>query len=260
MSRNAVLFFALALVACGQSHSAGDGGAVDGSVDGAVDGAVDSALDAITPDGGCSPVAPAICVAGPCCDGERRDAERVSGTCSFQCPAGFVEEALCDPGPSCDALGACTASEQCVLARNTCCGTCGLPTLADFDAINGSQRTAHAEDVCPEPTPCPPCISMPNPNLGASCRAGACEGYDLSTLPLTECAVDSDCRLRTPDCCECGGDVFNPIAIRSGSEGDYLNLVCAIDAACDACMPTYPADQGAACLAGRCAVEFLFAD
>lgn len=253
MHRAAALFAVLVLSACGQSHSAGDGGAGDGSAD----ALVDAVADAILPDAGCPPVAPAVCVTGACCDGERRDAERVPGTCDFECPAGFVEEALCDPGPACGGFDSCTASDQCALASNTCCGTCGLPTLADFDVINERQRMAHRAAVCPVPQPCPACAGFPNPNLGATCRAGTCEGFDLGAMALTECAVDSDCRLRTRGCCECGGDLGNLIAIRADSEGDYMNLVCPIEAACDDCAPTYPAERRAVCDAGRCVAEFF---
>lgn len=231
---------ALAAVgACGKSHP------VDPT---------DAGADAL----GCPPVLPETCVRGDCCDEDPREAERVPGTCDFRCPDGWTPASLCDPAPSCD-LDACTDNTDCILADNTCCGPCGEPRLSDFDAIHRDRQEEHYGLVCPEPEICPDCPIALNPGLGATCDGGRCRGFDLATLPLTECARDTDCRLRVRDCCPCGSDpsFWNLIAIRADAETDYEALVCPTDFGCPECAPPEPTDARAVCTAGRCQVEVL---
>lgn len=146
-----------------------------------------------------------------------------------------------------------------MLAINTCCGTCSVPTLDDFDAIHVDEQEEHRVMVCPEPTPCPACVMGFNPNLGATCNAGTCEGFDLTTSPITECVDDVDCRVRARDCCECGADTSfsNLIGIRTDASAEYESLVCPSDIACLECAPAYPDDVRAFCDAGRCSLEML---
>ena len=132
-----------------------------------------------------------------------------------------------------------------------------MPTLADVDAIHVDLAREHYEAVCPEPMPCPDCPSAPNPNLGATCDSGTCAAFDLSMMPVTECAGAADCRVRVRDCCECGADTSfsNLIAIRTDASAEYAELVCPSDFGCDDCLPVYPDDVRAICDAGRCALE-----
>lgn len=233
---------------CGESHSADDDAGTEDS--GTEDSSTDTSTDVLA----CPPVLPETCVRGACCNEDPREAERIPGTCNFECPDGWVSQSLCDVGPECD-IAACAGNEDCQLAWDTCCGVCSTPTLDDYDAINSDAFDAHREMVCPEPVPCPRCAEGFNPNLGASCQAGTCEGYDLSTLALTECTEASDCRVRTRDCCECGADTsfFNLMAIRADGNADYEALVCPSDSGCLECAPVYPEDVVALCNAeGRC--------
>jgi hypothetical protein len=103
---------------------------------------------------------------------------------------------------------------------------------------------------------CPACYRPQDPSLIPRCENGACAVVDLLELPLTECRSDSDCRIRTASCCECGGNVSLDalIAIRKDSELNFQALVCDGKMACDACVPPYPELAKAACFAGRCSV------
>ena len=150
----------------------------------------------------------------------------------------------------------CAAAGDCVVTANTCCGVCGRPTLADVTAIPRDQRAAYRDSLCEDGAICPDCASMPNPHLVPTCEAGVCGVADLEADPMTACTADDDCRLRTQDCCECGGDLGTLVAIRTDAEGDYVAIACGEDVGCPECAPTYPADVTATCEAGRCTVTY----
>ncbi len=246
-------------IGCGETHDDTDaGGGRDVGTRPDAPGADGSALDAPSALD-CGPIGLPTCVQMDCCTGPV-DGIFLPGTCTPGCPDGTVNEAVCEPAPGCGGgFDLCTASEECVLQANTCCGVCGAPELSDLDAIREDRRTEHFNSVCPEPMPCPECPTGRNPNLGATCNdASRCEGYDVRDLPLSECEVDSDCRLRVTDCCECGGDVspFSLIAIRTDGESAYQSLVCTSDVICDDCAPTYPDSHQAYCRDSHCVVDF----
>lgn len=209
---------------------------------------------------GCDEVVTAI--VGSTCGG---------GCCPWICPAWSVEERSCldfcgvdggrqdlgvrDSGADGAAGGdagdvdagssdwrACTDQGQCRFASNTCCDACGVPTLGDLDAIRIGREGAHFAEVCATPDPaCPDCVMLnAPPHLIATCAAGACAGIDVRTGPLSDCATDSDCRVRTTSCCECGGEA-RYIAIASSAESAYAALVCPAGTGCPECAPVYPA-------------------
>lgn len=154
----------------------------------------------------------------------------------------------------------CRVPSDCELAANTCCGTCGVPTLDDVDAINGDQWQAHYDEVCDDPDPiCPGCAAAPNPWLTATCTAQTCEAVDLSTHPANECIADTDCRVRTPLCCECGAPTEPGYLIGWPIDGEQSlsEAVCDPNIGCPECAPTYPDDVEAYCDEGRCAVRVL---
>jgi len=205
---------------------------------------------------GCDEIVPAI--VGSTCGG---------GCCPWICPAWSVEESSCldfcgvdggrqdlgvrDSGAADGDAGdvdagssdwrACTDQGQCRFASNGCCDACGVPTLSDLDAIRVGRDGAHFAEVCPTPDPaCPDCLTLDAPHLVATCAAGACAGVDVRTAALSECATDSDCRVRTTSCCECGGEP-RYIAIASSAESAYAALVCPAGTGCPECAPVYPA-------------------
>ena len=95
-----------------------------------------------------------------------------------------------------------------------------------------------------------------DPTLIATCNAGVCEVVDLQAHSVTECGDPNDCRLRTHDCCECGGDqsMEGLIAINRSGESDFSALVCDSQMGCALCQPLPPANAIADCDMGRCRV------
>jgi len=248
MTRFALLIAALAAASCSTTHTTGD----------------------------CSGTAPS-CYGGwsgdpECCIDFPRPATCEDG--AWSCGREFLAEECSRIDPYCEGIDggappppeptyfSCAVPSDCTLASNTCCGTCGRPSLADFDAINASlTEEYYLLVVCPEartePVPCPECAVAPNPNLQATCDLGRCEGIDVETDPdLSACATDADCVVRVPDCCECGADTspYNLIALSTSGLSEYLTSVCDPDTGCDGCLPTYPAEAEALCISGACRV------
>jgi hypothetical protein len=150
----------------------------------------------------------------------------------------------------------CDSTSDCVVVSQSCCGTCGAPTRGDAIAINRAADSEHAQLACEDEVGCPACAPLfIDPTLVATCRAGACELVDLRRHPASACAQDSDCKVRTPDCCECGGDTEpgRLVGIAASAERDYAALVCDPDSACPECAPIYPSEVTVECSsAGRC--------
>ena len=159
-------------------------------------------------------------------------------------------------GPAPSEYNACSGPGQCVLVSNSCCGTCGTVTLADQAAINITQGAAFLETVCPEPTPCPACASMANPNLFAICEQGTCRGADVRTEPESACTTNADCQLRygTGCCDSCDGAPWQLVAVSTSS--NLSASQCAPGTGCDGCLPQYPKDAEAICSNGHCQVVF----
>lgn len=245
---------ALLLAACSSSHGS----------DGCADPRPDCYPPSSTP--GCcldSP-SPAVCVDALWSCG-------IAGSLASGC--GRIDATCMGPPPppvdggSVISYDACSIPSECTLATNTCCGTCGRPTLSDFDAVNQSRSSDHYLDVaCPEARTgavlCPDCPVASNPNLLASCGigpmgGGTCYGVDVeSDALLSSCTADTDCRLRVPDCCPCGADTssYNLIAIRVDRGAEFGFLVCDPGQACAECEPAYPTDVVAACVDSFCRV------
>lgn len=157
-------------------------------------------------------------------------------------------------------FAACTGPGQCTLVPAGCCWACGIPSPSDFAAVHASQINAYAEWVCPEGGECPLCESQPNPHIFAYCDAGACQVGYVPEHPVSECTGDDECLLRaTSECCEPCGQVsgFLLTAVSATADPSLSELVCAPDQACDACVPSYPAESFAVCSNGHCAVAIL---
>jgi len=152
----------------------------------------------------------------------------------------------------------CAVNSDCVLAADSCCGVCGAPGLDDVDGVNRTLTDEHFHDVCPAPVPCPECPSATNPDLLATCDSLACAAVDIRQHAASACVADTDCRLRTTGCCECGGatDPSSLIAIAVTGEPLYSQLVCDPAAACPDCVPIYPTDVEAFCATdGHCDIR-----
>jgi hypothetical protein len=211
-----------------------------------------------------------MCVEGSCFDLK-------PGECftSAQCNgAPCLEVIICGCGDECfapttpghcqgsPAWAKCGAPGDCTLAANSCCGTCGVPGLADVDAIHKGQNSAHFSDVCKEPDPlCPDCLSGINPDLLAVCALGLgqCTAVEVSKSPLSACKSDDDCLLRATKCCACGQiSETSLVAISKAQEPSYLSeLGCSL-VDCGPCQtpPTPPPGHAALCnlSTGHCAI------
>ena len=245
-----ILAMATAFAGCGNTHG------TDGDDDRVTDGedagrAVDSAIEP------CDAGPPPICASGPCCSEEVRATPTASG-CGYTCPEGTSSNCETDPSAFCADVRLCDVAADCVVTANSCCGECGERTLGGSTAVHREQLAWFQDELCDGTEICPGCASQPNPDLIATCADRRCEVVDLSMTAATECTSDDECRVRTVDCCECGGDT-NPeslIAVRADAESELQSLVCDGDFGCPECLPVYPADVGAQCDAGRCALVF----
>jgi hypothetical protein len=157
-----------------------------------------------------------------------------------------------DAGPP--SWASCMQNDDCTLRVAGCCAPCGAPTLEDVDGVHVDSVDEHRQAVCPSPMACPRCPTAPNPELFATCSAGACEARDLARLPQTECTEASDCRPRTRTCCECT-DVRpdTVVALRRDSVDAYTDEICPPAPICDDCVPTYDG-YAVDCVEGRCQV------
>ncbi len=177
------------------------------------------------------------------------------------CQQSIIVAAPGDGGTRID-WAACGAGDVCELAIPGCCAECGRATADGVVAVNARRREAQRREACPgtdDPIPCPACENLPNPFLTAECISGLCTVVDFEPA-VAACNRDEDCRLRSPDCCECGGrngeGEVVAIARRPEAEDAFANLVCPSDAiGCPECAPVYPDTVRAACVASRCAVE-----
>jgi hypothetical protein len=158
-------------------------------------------------------------------------------------------------------FGRCAVTSECRVVARECCGVCGQPTKEDVVAVSRDQERAYRDFVCRGNSACPACASIPNPYLAGICRSGECVVVDLAEDPLTSCTDDSDCKLRTVDCCECGGRTSQDalVAIRVDAEAAFSALVCDVPPPlCAECAPVYPPSARAVCPAAtrRCAVAW----
>jgi hypothetical protein len=159
----------------------------------------------------------------------------------------------------------CAGPGECVLAYDTCCGTCGDATLDDLAAINEDQRAAYQDALCGDPPPpCPGCAGNIPSELFAYCDAGTCRAADARDHALSACTESSECTLRWGlDCCEgCGGGAqppyFGLVALSLAGAAELPGLVCGSDdIGCPECEPIYPPDADAVCDRGHCTVIFL---
>jgi len=157
-------------------------------------------------------------------------------------------------------FAACSAPGTCVLASDSCCGACGMPTLDDFDAIGEGAVDAHRKAVCPDPTgPCPACATQANPNLFAYCdlAAKSCVEADLPLTEYAACKEDADCSMRLGlGCCECM-QAGEWVAVATARRTDLQALLCKQDEVCAECAPSPPVGVMAACEMGRCVMKPL---
>lgn len=138
---------------------------------------------------------------------------------------------------------ACEYPADCLLRSASCCGSCGAPSRTDTIALAVDYASTYANDVCGDDAMCPACAAQPDNTLLATCDAGQCVVIDLLEHESTACTDASECIVRTPECCPCGGstDEFSVIAVSTTATVGYETLVCDPRADCATCEPEYPA-------------------
>jgi hypothetical protein len=190
------------------------------------------------------------------------EARRASRAVRFGMLATLVAFAACGGKQTDDhggnaALYACKRNADCVVVQESCCGTCGAPTRGDAVALNIDEQAAFRSGACGSGTGCPACAPLfIDPTLVATCRQAHCEIVDLHEHPMTACTEDASCRIRVPDCCECGGDTSMGRLIGLNVENAYTTLVCSPSQSCPECAPFYPPEVTVACnTAGFCEVH-----
>lgn len=142
-------------------------------------------------------------------------------------------------------LAACDAPAQCVLIPAGCCPACGLAELFDFVAVNAASAEAAQKVLCPEPSPCPDCAHVENPNLFVYCDKdqGRCVGADVRAHAVSACQSSEECVLRGgAHCCEdCLADDASEVTSVSLSVDPSLSsIVCEGMPPCPPCAPPAP--------------------
>jgi hypothetical protein len=150
----------------------------------------------------------------------------------------------------------CNVPSDCVVQSLSCCPSCGVPIPNDYTAINYSSQYDFQRRICKSGATCAACDAQVGVNvLVATCEHAQCVLIDLLDNAVSACSIASECYVRAPECCECGGstDAFSVIALSSTSSIAYSALVCSPTQACADCVPVYPADS-VDCISGHCRV------
>lgn len=150
----------------------------------------------------------------------------------------------------------CNVPSDCVVQSLSCCASCGAPNPSNFTAMNYYSQYDYQRSVCAGTPTCLSCDAQVGNNyLQATCDKGQCILIDLREQPVTACSNASQCYVRAPECCECGGrtDAYSVIALSSTSTVAYSTLVCSPNQACADCAPIYPA-VNVDCIAGHCQI------
>jgi hypothetical protein len=142
---------------------------------------------------------------------------------------------------------ACSHNEECIVFPKDSCGACDAIAINQGHAIDYANQVRGDACVGADPR----CYILPT--LVATCAGAKCTLVDISAHPLTACTSDSECRIRTNDCCECAGatGVNALIAIRVDADQTFQSLACH-QQVCPECAPLYPSDVRAICEAGHC--------
>lgn len=157
------------------------------------------------------------------------------------------------------ASGGCTENADCAIRPASCCGMCGAATRTDNVVLPVSQLPAYEATACPPGSGCVGCFAETDPTLIAACSDGTCQLVDWLESPSNHCQANTDCRVRTTSCCECGGqlDLAHLIALPATAENDWQGLACDSSFGCPECAPSYPQNVVAECSGGKCRAVIL---
>lgn len=142
-------------------------------------------------------------------------------------------------------LRRCTRHSDCSLLQRTCCATCGTPPADVYLALGrGAISPVEAQSCLGDASAgCPECEAGSNPSVYAACIDAQCSVIDVSEY--ASCLIDTDCRLVSKDCCDCGGD-FSEWGIMSVNYS-YVRPERCDGVGCDGCVPQDPSNIHARC-------------
>ncbi len=246
MNQKALFATIVFLIAgCGESHVGGDA-APDTASDTSTGVDTSGSIDA------CTLPPPELCYRGACCD---RVAETIVVGCEQVCPEGFARS--CEPEVGCDGDGEprfCADATECTLINDDVCCGCGDEIVIHRDAV---PDFLSGRGMCEE-LPCPPCEAPGfNPRVPTCDDTNRCVPFDITRSEYAVCETDADCRVRTKECCECGGSTDLPFLVAVSRRGpSFEELVCPEGLGCLDCAPAYPDEVRARCDEGFCALAY----
>jgi hypothetical protein len=146
-------------------------------------------------------------------------------------------------------LRRCTRHSDCSLVQRTCCPPCGTPPADAYLALGYDALSPEAAMIClGDPgAACPECESGSNPSVYAACIDAQCSVVDVTEF--ASCLIDTDCRLVSKDCCDCGGD-FRHSGVMAVNYS-YKRPARCDGVGCDDCVPVGPSNTYAVCLTDR---------
>ena len=146
-------------------------------------------------------------------------------------------------------LRQCAQHSDCSLRPRTCCPGCGVPTADSYLALGRDALSPVEAMTClgDASAGCLECESGTNPTVYAACIDSQCSVVDVSASG--SCLIDSDCRLVSKDCCDCGGD-FSEWGVMSVNYSYDKPQRCE-GVGCDGCVPNNPSNTYAMCLPDR---------
>jgi hypothetical protein len=143
----------------------------------------------------------------------------------------------------------CAQHSDCSLVPRTCCPGCGLPTADSYLALGRDALSPVEAMTClgDRGASCPECESGVNPSAYAACIDAQCSVVDVTGF--ASCLINTDCRLVSKDCCDCGGD-FSEWGVMSVNYS-YARPPGCDGVGCGGCIPSNPANVYAVCLKDR---------
>jgi hypothetical protein len=142
----------------------------------------------------------------------------------------------------------CTSHAECRLTPRDCCPGCGELRADLLLGVRVDASTPREASLCRDPSDiCVDCDFSLSPTHYPACIDGICSVVDVSEF--ASCLIDTDCRLVSKDCCDCGGD-FSQWGVMAVNYS-YARPQRCDGVGCDDCAPDAPSNIYATCLTDR---------